>query len=196
MSNSDWPFDDLAVAAHESFNPSNPADADRYLASMVRYFKEDGNEAGARVLLSCQRELRDESDCGWNGLVLRLLGPRRAYEALDERGGFCYAEALDAAQVLIPDGFDSVRIERRMAMLGRQSSAWRQELLAILDGRDVDNQAVAFKATRTWNGLRFRSESEIRIARELEKAGVMFLPTVEHASGLGRFAAISRPTSS
>ena len=53
---------------------------------------------------------------------------------------------------------------------------WRVELLEIARGRGVNNQADRSMGARTWQRLNFRSESEVRIAEALERAGVMFLP--------------------
>jgi hypothetical protein len=56
---------------------------------------------------------------------------------------------------------------------------WRHELLALLRGDHVTNQGLPFSPERpvlTWNGLRFRSGSEVRIAEALERARVLFLP--------------------
>jgi hypothetical protein len=47
--------------------------------------------------------------------------------------------------------------------------------LEIARGRDVHNQAVR-QAPKTWRNLRFRSESEVRIAQALDRADVLFLP--------------------
>jgi hypothetical protein len=49
---------------------------------------------------------------------------------------------------------------------------WRTELLEIARGRGVHNQA-ARHAPRTWRNLRFRSESEVRIAQALERADAL-----------------------
>jgi hypothetical protein len=38
------------------------------------------------------------------------------------------------------------------------------------------NQAVGELTSRTWAGMRFRSESELHIARALDRTGVLFLP--------------------
>lgn len=38
------------------------------------------------------------------------------------------------------------------------------------------NQAVGELAPRTWAGMRFRSESELRLAQALDRAGVLFFP--------------------
>ncbi len=40
----------------------------------------------------------------------------------------------------------------------------------------LHNQAVSAVAPRIWNNLRFRSESELRIAQALDRTGVLFLP--------------------
>jgi hypothetical protein len=58
------------------------------------------------------------------------------------------------------------------------SDQWRQELLALLRGDQVTNQGLPLASQRpvlTWKGLRFRSQTEIRIAEALERAQVLFL---------------------
>jgi hypothetical protein len=52
---------------------------------------------------------------------------------------------------------------------------WRTEMLEIARGHGVYNQA-ARDAPKSWRNLRFRSESEVRIAQALDRAGVLFLP--------------------
>ena len=55
---------------------------------------------------------------------------------------------------------------------------WREELLEIASGRGVHTQGVEIpnRTTVTWNNLRFRSESERRIAIALDASGALFLP--------------------
>lgn len=62
---------------------------------------------------------------------------------------------------------------------------------ALLDPRHDEathNQATGFQTRREWQGLRFRSESELRVAQALERAGVLFLPNCKARVGpsLGR----------
>ena len=55
----------------------------------------------------------------------------------------------------------------------------KEELLALLRGDHVTNQGLPFAHQRpvlTWNGLRFRSGAEVRIAEALERVQVLFLP--------------------
>ena len=56
---------------------------------------------------------------------------------------------------------------------------WREELMAAISGGDVHNQATSFKSEieiKVWEGLRYRSQSEVKIAQALDRAGVMFFP--------------------
>lgn len=47
----------------------------------------------------------------------------------------------------------------------------------------MHNQAVEAVSARIWNNLRFRSESEVRIAQALDRAGVLFLPNCKARLG-------------
>jgi hypothetical protein len=68
-------------------------------------------------------------------------------------------------------------------MVEVQPERWREELLAVLEGRHVDNQAIGYKATKSYEPLRFRSASEVRIAQALDRAGVMYLPNCKARVG-------------
>lgn len=157
-----------------------PVDPDRFMASMARFLIEGDERDEARLLLACTVE--SEAHAGYiefepcKELVLTFYGPRRVYDLLSDRFSNLYASFRNAAEAMMPSGFDFPVIVARAAVVVPNSADWRNELLAILDGRDVDNQAIGFKATRTYEGLRFRSESEVRIAQALDRAGVMYVP--------------------
>lgn len=159
-------------------------DEDRFLASMAQFMVEGQERVEAGLLLQCELEAsEDHWETGFNSemervLVLRFSGPRRVYEALDHAdSSSAYGVFKRAAEGLKPREFGSIHIERAVALAGPVSADWRNELLAILEGRDVDNQAVGFTSVTTWQGLRFRSRSESRIAEVLDRTpGVMFLP--------------------
>ncbi len=161
-----------------------PIDEERFLASMARFMIEGQERTEARLVLQCSLEATEEFD-DWDNRILRLRfrGPRRLYDALGSSGGYGNGAASSlrvfeaAAEALMPEGFTRVIIERGMAYVSEIQSDWRNELLAVLEGRDVDNQALAFSDVVTWQGLRFRSRSEVKIAEALDKIpGVMFLP--------------------
>jgi hypothetical protein len=48
---------------------------------------------------------------------------------------------------------------------------------------EAHNQATGFQTRREWQHLRFRSESELRIAQALERTGVLFLPNCKARLG-------------
>jgi hypothetical protein len=73
------------------------------------------------------------------------------------------------------------------AMMININDQWRHELLALLRGDTVTNQGLHFTSNRpilTWNNLRFRSQTEIRIAQELDRRRVLFLPNCLARLGL------------
>jgi hypothetical protein len=157
-----------------------PVDSDRFMASMARFLIEGDEREEARLLLACNMESYEEEDRSnfetWHCLHVTFHGPRKVYRLLREESSNLHVAFLHAAKALAPSYFDEVKIKARAAVVVPNSADWRNELLAILDGRDVDNQAIGFKATRTYEGLRFRSESEVRIAQALDRAHVMYVP--------------------
>ncbi len=168
--------------------PSDPpVDEDRFLASMARFMIEGDERDEARLLLACDLESWDDwfTDCGhtFRTLFLRFSGPRRAYELLSDHDTLAFQTFHRAADALRPAGFTGLHIEAAASIVGTESADWRNELLAVLDGRSVDNQAIGHKATRSYAGLRFRSESEVRIAQALDRAGVLYLPNCKARVG-------------
>ena len=108
-------------------------------------------------------------------LHVEVHGPRVAYDALNKdssRLGDALRNALKA--VLPSDTY--IRHFTAHAELVDIDPNWRMELLEIVRGKGVSNQATLAKEYRLWQNLRFRSESEIRIAKSLDRAGVLFLP--------------------
>lgn len=163
-------------------NPPPPVDCDEFLYSMATFMLQAGEREEVRLLLSCELEAREEED-DWHNeyLVLTFSGPRAAYDALantSSRAHEVFKHAADAVQ----RGYHWVNVEAR-AQLAAPTGEWRKELLAILDGRAVDNQAVGFDAPKVYAGLRFRSESEVRVARALDLMGVMYVPNCKARLG-------------
>lgn len=75
-------------------------------------------------------------------------------------------------------GYDVGTVE--FAPKGQRSyEGWREEVLSQLIGRGVSNQA-SFQSKRhplcEYNGMRFRSKSEIALAKYFEESGVLFFP--------------------
>lgn len=83
-------------------------------------------------------------------------------------------EAFDA---VTPAGVYIESIEVRAQLVDVQPG-WREELREIANGRRVHNQGVDISGREIfeWGNLRFRSQAEVRIAKALDAAGVLFLP--------------------
>lgn len=168
--------------------PDPPVDADRFMASMARFMIEGDERDEARLLLLCEMDSYEEEDHSnsyetWNHLILTFHGPRKVYDRLRDKSSITFKAFDHAATALMPSYFNQLTINVRASIIVPNSADWRNELLAILDGRDVDNQAIGFKATKTYEGLRFRSESEVRIAQALDRAGVMYVPNCRSRIG-------------
>lgn len=177
-----YSFDHDAVVDSNGNPPPDPppVDPDRFMASMARFFIEGDEKEEARLLLAATLDASEESDFSgyepWYCLTLTFHGPRRMYDLLRDESSNLHKAFQHAATAIAPPHYNRVVVQARAAVVVPNSADWRNELLAILDGRDVDNQAIGFKATRTYEGLRFRSESEVRIAQALDNAGVMYVP--------------------
>ena len=158
-----------------------PKRDDQLLASVVRFLIDGGEEDAASIILSCTLSQWESGDSWWAGdeqtfaIHVNLVGPRQAYEVLHDEKHPVSKAVKSAIQALLSPGeylkHLTVSVERIEI-----DADWRAELLEIARGKGVHNQAADLSHGRLWNGLRFRSESETRIARELDRAGVLFLP--------------------
>jgi hypothetical protein len=169
-------------------NSSAPVDSDRFVASIARFLIEGDEREEARLLLACVVESEANIEYEQYGpdrheLVITFYGPRKVYDLLRNDSSNLYRAFRHAVEAMMPARFDYPVIRARAAIVEPNSADWRNELLAVLDGRDVDNQAIGFNATRTYEGLRFRSESEVRVAQALDRAGVMYVPNCRSRIG-------------
>lgn len=159
-------------------------DEDRVLASMARFMIEGDERDEARMLLACSLEATVwDDDWGNEHVDFTFTGPRRVYDLLRDRRTNAYGVFHRALEAVVPPDMSMANMQARVQLVDAKPENWRDELLALLDGRDVDNQAVGFKASKTYEGLRFRSESEVRIAQALDRAGAMYLPNCKARVG-------------
>src|SRR5690606_33756434 len=115
---------------------------------------------------------------------IEIRGPRAAYNVLlDEEHPHTQA-IFQALAAVIPRHMYLGRLLPGLELLDLDPN-WRTELLEIARGKRVSNQAPSAEAPRVWRNLRFRSESEVRIAKALEKAGVLFWPNCRGRVGAG-----------
>lgn len=163
---------------------------DVLLASAARFLVDGGQEDAASVLLACSLAVYESGDTWYVGdethraLHVEIHGPRAAYDALgDEQSAVGQAIRRAISAVLPSQTY--VKHFSVHAELIDVDPDWRMELLEIARGRGVHNQAADAQNVRLWNSLRFRSESEIRIARALDEAKVLYLPNCKARLGTG-----------
>ncbi|HEY7065809.1 MAG TPA: hypothetical protein VII06_30315 [Chloroflexota bacterium] len=114
-------------------------------------------------------------DWDMDKVSVRLVGPRSLYDVIQGDHNELGDQINAAFRAVMPTGFILDWVTARMELVAAQPG-WRQELRDIARGTEVHNQAASAEAPRVWNNLRFRSESEVRIAMALDAFGVLFFP--------------------
>jgi hypothetical protein len=110
-----------------------------------------------------------------------LEGSRFSEEGWKSSGfseeGEIFLQIKEAFKAVLPDNI-IVEIDI-LAELIEINPQWQQKFVETLYETNTYNQGLSFaegKPLYTWNNLRFRSQTEIRIAEAFERAQVLFLP--------------------
>ena len=167
-------------------------DGDDLLGRAVRFLIDGGDEKPAAILVVSRLNIRVNADVfdEWEGVVYGVTyvveAPRAGYDALkqlhvDELARDWNAHAVgesirEALNAVTPANIEVRHIDARFDQTPAVEG-WRDDLAAFLLGRETHNQAPGPGPMRMWENLRFRSESEKRIAQALDAAGAMFLPS-------------------
>ena len=155
---------------------------DQLLASAVQFLIGADEVDAANVLLACMldiKRIKGYQDFGrWVETIdIVLSGPRGAFDVLTKRE-HPTAQAIEAAiNAVVPAGALVETIIPRAQIIDIDPD-WRVHMLHVARGGVVDNQGVQIGSAPVvmWNNLRFRSQSEVRIARALDGKSVLFLP--------------------
>lgn len=161
---------------------SEKLDTEQLLASAVAYLIEGGDTKEAELLLFCTVEDVQAihiSDFG-DGRVefsvnLNLRGPRAACEFVEDRHSHEGRAIADALSASLPFDTHLNYISTR-ASVHVADENWRADLLELAKGKGISNQGSGADNSRLWQGFRFRSATEIKIAEALDRAGVLFFP--------------------
>lgn len=158
-----------------------PSEDDIVLASAARFLIDGGEEDAASVLLSCSLAFWSSGDTWYVGDEMheaqhvKLTGPRAAYDILTDSNQPITRAIRRALEAVLPERTYIKHFTVHVQHVPIDAN-WRAELLEIARGIGVHNQAAQGKALRVWKNLYFRSQSEIRIAEALDRAGVLFFP--------------------
>jgi hypothetical protein len=175
-------------------------------ASAIQFLIDGGDEEAASILLSCNPTCAYRHD-SFVGIAvdITLRTPRPVYlflktamDARDTRSDCWKVDAPseekilslieDAFRAVLPGGIGLGHIEARAALI-EINPEWREEFIDALRGTDIHNQGIPLsqeKLLHPWNNLRFRSQTEIRIAEALERAQVLFFPNCMARLGFSR----------
>lgn len=162
-------------------NDSQQLSGEQVLASAVAYLIEGGDTHVAEQLSFCTVEdyFTEHVDDYGDGRVefrmgIRLKGPRAACELVNE--DLHERQILmDAFSAVLPYGEYLVSLEARATVHGPDAN-WRIELRELAKGKGITNQASNADSKHLWQGFKFRSATEMRIAAALDRAGVLFFP--------------------
>ncbi len=151
---------------------------ERIHASAVQFLIQENEKDAAIALLACTFELsfRDErfGDTIYSAL---LRGPRWVYDIIRDENHSTTKTMAKALNAVMPWDSSVENIFIRASFVDVEPD-WKGQMLDIALGKEVYNQGITIqnRATMIWQNLRFRSESEKRIAEALDRAGVLFIP--------------------
>jgi hypothetical protein len=148
---------------------------ERPLASAVNFLKEGGETEAALLLLDCDATVSETKydEYGRAFVFVYLIGPRRAYDAISDLENEVGQQVRRAFEAVLPEDEISVTIR---APLVEVDLDWREQSRKQARDETGMNQAPFVPNPVIWNNLRFHSATEARVARALERTGVMFFP--------------------
>ncbi len=172
-------------------------DEEDFLYTLIQYIPKHDTEKQIAILLTyatIEFHKTDQfSSKGWHGLLLNvnIQLPVKAFEYIESITSPFSDEFLIEKDELenklqtwmekiLPwsSGFDIGTVKFSVKVQGSYDG-WRDEVLLQLIGRGITNQA-AFKSTYhpmcEYNGMKFRSKSEMRLAEHFEQSDVLFFP--------------------
>jgi hypothetical protein len=147
------------------------------LSSLVHLFAYDGKAREVAILADAEGDLYHDGDRFMTGVTLTLRVNLDLYVQLANIKADCEKAIEDKASKLFgaDEYLKGVSIEPRPS----EDPQWREKAKAWLAGSGVNNQGRVRSdniASRTCDGLLFRSEPEIHLYRALKSRGVSFAP--------------------
>jgi len=158
-------------------------DDDQVLASAIQYLVEGEEWEAAQALSFCVIEnfrIVGERGEPWSsyGIAFTLRGPRKAVERIDNGFDPVREQVYEAFDKTMPEGLWFSSFDVRASTFLPDPN-WRNDLHDLIKGKGVTNQASGAETLHFWQGFRFRSATEIKIAESLDRAGVLFFPLLK-----------------
>jgi len=149
------------------------------LASAVAFLINGQEQEAAATLLASSLTIYGSEDTWFvgnevhTGLHVNITGPRTVYEIITDEKNPIRRAIKNALEAVLPEDTYIRHLSARAENIDVNPD-WRADFLEFL--MDVNISDDVSNYTRIWNNLRFRSESEVKIAEALDKVGVFFIP--------------------
>jgi hypothetical protein len=167
-------------------NDEYRVDNEGILKKVIRFLLDGHERLGANLLLACKVHITPETVTDYDddydsykeiivGYSINIEAPRRAFDVLDD-DSHAITQSIKKAFRAFLGKSNSYLIHPTVSEFG---SDWVSEALEeIRRNEGAHNQAVEEWSSKivTWEWLRFRSQTEVRIAIALDQAGVLFMP--------------------
>ncbi|HYX12978.1 MAG TPA: DUF559 domain-containing protein [Nostoc sp.] len=144
-------------------------------------FLIDGEEKDAAIFLLSCAFLSWDSALYWFDIKLKTRRPN--YDILLDKEHSITKAIHRAFEAILP--LDEWEVNKlyitpviELSNIPDIQADWRDDLLKNALGRDGHNQGtfISDEKVKNWNGFKFASLSEVQVAKELDKLGVLFLP--------------------
>jgi hypothetical protein len=157
-------------------------------ATAIRLLIDEAEKEAATMLLRCSLDFEWMGPSGGSfpdEFVVMLKAPYDVYKVLNDHHHPTRQTIERIFRDIMPYNTELKALVASVE-LANPAPNWRAEFQNILIGVDINNQlSTPPKGVRvtTWNNLRFRSATEVRIAQALDRLGVLFLPNCKARLG-------------
>jgi hypothetical protein len=161
---------------------SLPNDLDQVLATLCRFFADEGKAREVTILAEARASIVHwSSEDGVDGYLVKLilpevlyqqLGPLKDIEALEQ---VFQRRSRDISRLYSDEYIEAFKILTEL----HQDPDWREKAKAYASGQGLTNQGRARSdnlAPKLCDGLLFRSQPEIHLYRAFKSLGVTFAP--------------------
>jgi Protein of unknown function (DUF559) len=153
----------------------------RVHACAVTYLIDGHQDEAARILLSCNLTVEEyyhqiAIDEGYmDGLEVELAVQRAIYEIISNEEHPTTKLIVEAIKYALNEPY--YHFGARL-LLPEVAPDWKEKMLEAIQEQVVSNQGnpIANNPTYSWNNLRFRSNTEIKVAQVLDRLGILFFP--------------------
>jgi hypothetical protein len=154
---------------------------EKFLDAAARSLAQKGHPDLGAALLECelaQVEQLPDSVHDWGvvldgGVIFRLLVPEEVYDTLSSEPSREILRSIFADFVGPWRGECQIVLQIR---LDEVEQGWREAAYAALGNSERNQGNLVSQGSKVYHGLRYRSNTEIMLAQELDERGILFFP--------------------